>query len=274
MKKCPKCNYSRRETDDQLTPITECPSCGIIYSKYEDFIRKKKNATQENLELNNKSIAEETVTPEEEIDKSDHDKKIKILQLRTLIDLPKKINIKYLKEFTLPAKLTLIGIASILSIIIFNYMFLQRHMNDVISNDPRNKGVSVDVHYWNYINTKKLIYNLDGLSPNNSRADVFRILLQFAEEISSKKFNHVILACKGETKFYLKGDYFNKIGAEYSMQNPVYTMRTFPENVYSPTGEKAFSSWSGGLLGVVNKQMDDFNSFHDQWYWASIPKNN
>lgn len=53
----------------------------------------------------------------------------------------------------------------------------------------------------------------------NSRADVFRVLLQYAQRIQSKRFDTVQLAYKGKTKFLLDGDYF---------QNPVYTMRTFP----------------------------------------------
>jgi hypothetical protein len=53
---------------------------------------------------------------------------------------------------------------------------------------------------------------------------------------------------------------------EYEYQNPIYTMRIFPENLYLPNGNRAFSSWSGGLLGVTKKQMEDFTEFHKRWY--------
>ena len=43
-------------------------------------------------------------------------------------------------------------------------------------------------------------------------------------------------------------------------------MRTFPENVYALDGAKAFPSWTGGLIGVTGKQMEDFAEFHKQWY--------
>lgn len=43
-------------------------------------------------------------------------------------------------------------------------------------------------------------------------------------------------------------------------------MRNFPENLYRPDGQRAFGSWTGGLLGVVGKQMEDFREFHKQWY--------
>ena len=42
MKKCPKCGYVRKSLDDQFTPSTECPSCGVIYSKYKAFTNKNK----------------------------------------------------------------------------------------------------------------------------------------------------------------------------------------------------------------------------------------
>ena len=37
----------------------------------------------------------------------------------------------------------------------------------------------------------------------------------FADKLKDKKFHKIILAHKGKEKFFLKGDYFNKIGTEY-----------------------------------------------------------
>ncbi len=33
--KCPKCGYMRQTRDDAFVPPTECPSCGIVYSKHD-----------------------------------------------------------------------------------------------------------------------------------------------------------------------------------------------------------------------------------------------
>lgn len=33
--KCPKCGYHRQKRDNAFTPATECPACGIVYSKHE-----------------------------------------------------------------------------------------------------------------------------------------------------------------------------------------------------------------------------------------------
>ncbi|MFP2608696.1 hypothetical protein, partial [Escherichia marmotae] len=67
-------------------------------------------------------------------------------------------------------------------------------------------------------------------------------------------------------KFYLKGGYFKTLGQEYGIQNPVYTLRTIPENVYMLNGERAYSVWEGGLLGVMGKQMEDLSDFSKAWY--------
>lgn len=34
MRVCPKCNYERQPKDDEFTPTTECPKCGVIYEKF------------------------------------------------------------------------------------------------------------------------------------------------------------------------------------------------------------------------------------------------
>lgn len=111
-----------------------------------------------------------------------------------------------------------------------------------------------------------LIYDLRGLSPESSSADVTRVLLQYARVLKDRQFDEVILAYRGTPKFLLKGEYFSSLGREYGVQNPVYTARTFPENVYELDGTPAFGGWTGGLIGVVARQMEDFNQFHKEWY--------
>ena len=157
----------------------------------------------------------------------------------------------------------LLGLGGIYSI---NYFSLQSLMNTLIKNDNRNSGIDVSVHYKYYIIPTSLVYDLRGISGPKTKMDVFRVLLQFAEKIDSKQFDEIILCYKGEERFLLDGSYYQTIGREYCIQNPVYTMRTFPENVKNTNGTSAFSSWSGGWPGVMSKQLEDFNEFNDGWY--------
>ena len=126
-------------------------------------------------------------------------------------------------------------------------------MNTVISDDSRNNGIKVSVHYSWYMNPSILVYNLKSVSSDKSPADVFRAFLQFAEEVSDKNFK--------------------EIGQEYSWQNPIYTMRTFPEHLSKPDGSRAYGVWTGGLLGVLGEQMDDHNNFHHKWYLDDMLSN-
>lgn len=154
----------------------------------------------------------------------------------------------------------------VIAIFTANHLMLGKPLAYVLESDSRNSGIQMTAHYGNYVVSSVLVLDLRKVSGRNSSADVFRVLLQYAEAIQKKEFKIVNLACKGKTKFVLKGDYFRELGKEYDFQNPVYTMRTFPENIYNPDGKKAFPSWTGGLIGVTGKQMEDFAEFHQQWY--------
>ena len=138
-------------------------------------------------------------------------------------------------------------------------------LQKVIGDDARNAGVEAKAHYGN-IGLSVLVFDLRNVSSNVSRADVFRVFLHYAKAMKDKRFDKVQLAWRGKTKFVISGSYFQKLGQEFDSQNPMYTIRTFPENLRTPSGERAFPEWEGGLLGVLKAQMDDFNHFHDQWY--------
>lgn len=149
---------------------------------------------------------------------------------------------------------------------LFNYLSLTKPVLKKMNFDHRNSGIEVDLHYKNYVMPNVLVFNLKDVSGDKAAADVFRVLLQTTAVFKEKDFDTIELAFKGISKFTLKGDYFKELGEEYETQNPVYTMRTFPENLEDMNGHAVYSEWTGGLLGVLNKQMDDFNDFHEKWY--------
>jgi hypothetical protein len=149
---------------------------------------------------------------------------------------------------------------------------LQRVMQKNLEGDPRNKGIEALVYFSNLNDPSTLVFDLQKVSGTNSMTDVFRVLLQFAENIQTKKFERVELAYLGRTKFKLDGGYFQQIGQERSWQNPVYTIRTFPENLKNPDGSRAYPEWTGGWLGITGKQFEDVNDFHRKWYVEEMLK--
>lgn len=158
----------------------------------------------------------------------------------------------------------------IAGIALWNYLSVHRPASQAISSDPRNKGISVFVHYKQFVNPDVLVFDLREVSPTNSATDVTRTLLQTASSLKSNKVESVILSYKGKPKFMLKGGFFHTLGIEYGTQNPVYTLRTLPENVYKLDGRQAFATWTGGLLGVTGKQMEDLSEFHKQWFISDL----
>ena len=165
---------------------------------------------------------------------------------------------------------TAVAVASLVAIISWNYFVIGRPVGRVIAADPRNGGIRVGAHFGRYVNSETLVIDLRTVTFTNSAADVFRVLLQVSSVLKDVQFERIVLAHRGEAKFILRGEYFHEIGEEYGRQNPVYTMRTFPAHLYRPDGTSAYSSWAGGLLGIVSRQMEDFTDFHRKWYLADL----
>ena len=60
---CPKCGHERSIQDDELTPKSDCPSCGIIYAKFKKKISAQKVSKQNLTEsqVDNNSPEDEPV---------------------------------------------------------------------------------------------------------------------------------------------------------------------------------------------------------------------
>ena len=144
---------------------------------------------------------------------------------------------------------------------------LQADMDAVLKADARNAGVVVHVHR---AAADVLVYDLISVAPTNSMADVFRVLLQFAHTEQAREFKTVQLSLRGAPRFLISGSYFRQLGQEFGAQNPVYTIRMFPESLTKMDGSRAYPSWSGGLIGVVGKQMQDANDFQRRWWMNDL----
>lgn len=161
-----------------------------------------------------------------------------------------------------------IALAAVLTggVAAWNHVTLQSPMQEVLDEDSRNSGIDVRAHYKSYLLPGTLVFDLREVGGDKAPVDVFRVFLQFAHAMKSERFDRVELAFRGETKFVLDGAAFQEIGQEFGQQNPMYTVRTFPERLRKPDGSRAFEQWEGGALGVATQQMEDFSEFHRQWY--------
>lgn len=254
----------------------KCPYCGLINFPDAKECKRCKKEIGEEISLTITANTEEQQAPNE----------ISAISpppatespLASEPSTPVQDNLPAYVEAAAPKRTKLwLGVAGGLLLLIvmvygWNYLMLQLPMSEVIQEDGRNSGVSVSAHYSYYLDPTTLVYDLRDVSMTNSKADVFRVLLQYSAKMKSRRYDRVLLAFRGETKFVLDGAYFQQLGEEYGTQNPVYTIRTFPSHLKRPDGSDSYGTWTGGLLGVLGKEMEDFNDFHDRWYFRDMVK--
>lgn len=126
---------------------------------------------------------------------------------------------------------------------------LQAKLISVIEQNKQNKGVQVYIYYAGLSMPSTLIYDLQDVSDEKSMIDVFRVFLQCGDKLQDQKFNSIELAFRGQSKFKLAGEYFNKIGKEYSWQNTVYTLGHSRRIFSMLTGQR--HTLNGRVVGSV-----------------------
>lgn len=145
----------------------------------------------------------------------------------------------------------------------YNFFSLQYPMNKILLLDE-NKGIDISVGYENYINLSTVIYDLHGCQ-HKTKIDIFKVLLQFAEKKKDSNFDCIILSCRGKKKFKIPGEFFKKIGMEYSKQNIVPTIKTFPENLLHLDGSPLTEYKSDSLLISEEEQLNNCCKFIFEW---------
>jgi hypothetical protein len=129
-----------------------------------------------------------------------------------------------------------------------------------------NSGISVLTYHHYLLNPNGLVIDIREVDGGKAPIDVIRVFFQIAEQFKDRHFSEVRLAYRGETRFLIRPERFQTIGREHAFQNPMYVVRTLPEDLLLADGTQAYGAWSGGWLGVMNKQMEDFTDFYQRWF--------
>jgi hypothetical protein len=158
-----------------------------------------------------------------------------------------------------------VAIVVVLAIFAVNYARLQAPVRPAIA-----EGIEVWTHYRYGVRPDVIVFDLRTIAPENAPAQVYGSLFRAAERLKDRSFSSVILAHRGTAKFVLDGASFREIGRTNDFQNPIFTIRTLPEKLSTPDGKPAFPSWSGGLLGVLSKQMEDVNRLSERWFISDL----
>lgn len=127
------------------------------------------------------------------------------------------------------------------------------------------QGCHVRIYRAGWFGADELVYDLVATDGGTRRVDAIHAFVAAAEQLQGTEFRHVVLARGGQPRFRLEGEYVRQLGRERAFQNSVYTVRTFPEHVRRLDGSAPWPPVHGGLLGVLGVQMENVNSFLDEW---------
>ena len=56
-----------------------------------------------------------------------------------------------------------------------------------------------------------------------------------------------------------------ELSKQYELGARMWAFDHWAERLCKPTGERAFESWSGGLLGVLKQEIDDMGTWLKTW---------
>lgn len=131
--------------------------------------------------------------------------------------------------------------------------------------DGENEATVFVYRRW-LVSPSQIVIDVWSVKGTQSMVGMDRMLFKTAEGLQDKSYDTVVLAYRGQARLLMEGSYFQEIGATRQSQNPVYTMRTMQEHLRNPDGSTAFETWTGGLLGVFGKQLEDHSEFHKRWW--------
>jgi hypothetical protein len=138
-------------------------------------------------------------------------------------------------------------------------------VSQALGSDDRNDGFELHAYRSLLIHPRDITLDLVTVD-SAATIDLTRGLFQAAEALNAREFDKVTLARGGKAVFIISGADFKQLGTNVAAgENPIYLLRTLPEKLTLPDGRRAFGSWSGGWLGVLNGQMDDLNAFGPAW---------
>ena len=135
--------------------------------------------------------------------------------------------------------------------------------------------VDADVYYDGTIATDVVVFDLlDGGSTTARRIDPVHLLMQFCDEIDLYSVRRIIIARNGTQKFYISGSDMRPLAESYANGGRPWAFNHLPENLRTMSGLRAYDQWTGGWLGVLQKQTEDLNDFLAAWLNNSLSASN
>jgi len=126
--------------------------------------------------------------------------------------------------------------------------------------------VNARVSYSGLIGTEVVIFDLrDGGSAGARRIDPVHLLMQFSGKLDLYAVDRILLARNGTKRFYIAGSDMRRLAQSYAGGGRIWAFNNLPARVRRMDGTQAFDEWTGGWLGVLQKQAEDLNRFITDW---------
>lgn len=161
-------------------------------------------------------------------------------------------SISIMKQRLLILALTILIPAGIFG---YNYVHLEYPLSQILEKKPQYRGIQLHAYYYNFITPSKVILDVMDID-HASAVDVMASVHDFAVANQNKQYQQVILAYKGNGKYALDGQTFQKLSNATLLSDAVKIMLPALENM---NGVKAFSPNDQD----VEKQ---FETFTAHWY--------
>jgi len=157
-------------------------------------------------------------------------------------------------------KLVFVGTPLIAAIVGYsaNLFLLQQPMDQVLKQNAAFNGMEVSAHYQYWVVPGVIVYDLQGVSVNQTPIDVHTAFLEFAKKLRAKRYSRVELSFKGHTKFSVDGASFARLGEEYAKKNFDFVLYRLPHLLRAEDGAKVPDSSAS--------DRDALLQFHRQWY--------
>lgn len=116
-----------------------------------------------------------------------------------------------------------------------------------------------------YTPSGNLVFDVRSCKGDSRLIDPLHLLMQFGAKIKDISFDYLSIASGDEEVYRLPKSDLDELAHQYDLGARIWAFDHWPERLRKPTGESAFESWSGGLLGMIKAQAEDLNQALRTW---------
>lgn len=288
--KCPKCG------DDLRSPLAEagkpdtCPNCNARFivpgadelrrlteAREAEAIAREQRRQDQLRQQNERAAAraremEGKATQERERETQEQSRKCSLCGVEVHGDSPVCDACKSVASGgKRPNRSAVIGTLSLSAVVLvslfFGYPWVRNFgLRKKLDACESSGIIRAKVTYEGLISTDGVVFDvLDGESASARRIDPVHLLLQFAGRLDLYSVERVVLARNGREVVYVSSAELRPLADSYAGGGRVWAFNNLPASVRTMSGDRAYSEWSGGWLGVLKKQTEDVNDFIRDW---------